>query len=506
MNADDERTRSIWIKTAPLLEAPPLAGDAVADVAVVGGGIAGVTAAYELMRAGRKVILVDRGAFGGGMTGRTTAHLASALDDYYHELIRIKDRDQAAAYYRGQAAAIDRIEAIARDEQIDCGFRRLPGYLFLAEGDTPDTLDRELAACTEIGFPGVARVDRAPVPGLPASPALRFPGQGRIHATAFLNGVIRALQRGGAVVHGDTAIQDVREEAGGVVVEAEGGRIRAGAAVIATNGPIVDKLTLHARMAPYRTYAVALEVPPGSVEDALVWDTGDPYHYVRLEETDGRLTLIVGGEDHKTGEADDGDRRLDALVEWTRRAYPMAGAEIARWSGQVMETADFLPFTGRYPGSTAIYVHTGDSGQGITNGVMGAMVIRDLLLGRANDVATVIDPARSTVRRLGEIVSENLTVAKNFAERVTGGDVASDREIPAGQGALVRHGLSKVAVYRDEAGVLHRLSATCTHAGCLVHWNGLEGCWDCPCHGSQFAPDGAVLHGPATAPLKRLDD
>jgi glycine/D-amino acid oxidase-like deaminating enzyme/nitrite reductase/ring-hydroxylating ferredoxin subunit len=515
MNVGDEHSRSLWMAATPVAEASPLEADAQTDVVVVGSGIAGLSTAYELARLGRSVIVIDRGAIGSGMTARTTAHLASELDDTYHELIGARGEDEARRYHESQLAAVNRIEAICGEEGTACDFRRLDGFLIPSEDGGLDLLEREFEACRTLGVE-VEWAERAPMPGLDSGRCLRFPNQGRFHPTRYLSGLARAIVRNGGQLFSDTAYVDHREEDGGVVLETEGGAtIRAGTAVFATNSPVNAKVALHTKQTPMRTYAIAGVVPRGSVPDALLWDTLDPYHYVRIQErSEDEDWLIVGGEDHRSGEASDMDRRIGALAEWTRRRYPGFGAVEYSWSGQVLETVDFMPFSGRNPGSENVYVHTGDSGQGITNGVAGALTIVPLILGEDSRFAEVLDPSRkpASLTALREFADGVAGAVKNLAEHVIPGsaepdeapepgELASADALAPGMGAILREGTAKIAAYRKPDGELVRRSAVCTHVGCIVHWNPFEQCWDCPCHGSQFAPDGAVLNGPALTPL-----
>lgn len=503
MNSLSQRTRPLWIAAAPRTEAPALAEDVRADVAIVGAGIAGVTIAYLLARAGRSVVVLDAGPIGGGMTARTTAHLSAALDDRYEELIRLRGLDHARRAAASHSAAIDLIEQIQQGEAIACDFARLDGYLFLAPGGDPGLVDREADAARRAGLTAVAVAARAPFSGEDSGRCLRFPRMGRFHPLKYLDGLVRCIGRDGGRFFTARAVSVAGGDA--AVVETDAGpRVTARAAVVATNSPINDKVAIHTKQAPYRTYVIAGRVPRGAVTDALFWDTADPYHYVRLQpDEDGRHDILIsGGEDHKTGQADDMDARFARLEAWTRARFPELGAVEAHWSGQVMEPIDYVGFIGRNPGDAPnVYIATGDSGMGITHGTIAGMVVSDLILGRDNDWVSLYDPARLTPKAAGEFVSENLNVAAQLTEYVTGGDIASLRELGPGDGAVVRRGLRKVAVYRDESGLLHESSAVCTHLGCIVTWNPLEGCWDCPCHGSQFSPEGAVLNGPAHTSL-----
>lgn len=509
MNVGDERSISYWMEDAEAIQAPALTSDETCDVVVIGAGIAGLSTAYELARFGQSVVVIDRGKIGTGMTARTTAHLASALDDFYSELIKVRGEDEARLYHDSQVAAINRIEAICRDEGIEADFARVDGFLFPAVTDHQPDLEQEYDACRSIGV-NVEWAERAPVPGMDTGGCLRFPNQGRCHPTKYLAGLARAITANGGRIYADTAFVSDSEADDGVEITTENGPIiRAKSAVFATNSPTNDKVAIHSKQLPFRTYVIAGRVPKGSVPDALVWDTLEAYHYVRIQPLGpGEDLLIVGGEDHKSGEENDMDARLAALEQWTRERYPSFTTADYRWSGQALEPIDFMPFSGRNPGSDNIYVHTGDSGQGITNGVAGSLTIMPLIIGEDSRYGPVLDPARKSgaPKAIGEFVRGQAGAVKNFAEYVTPGDIASADELQAGEGAVIREGLSKVATYKSDDGTIVRRSAVCTHLGCIVHWNGFEKCWDCPCHGSQFATDGQVLNGPAVQPLAAVED
>ena len=247
-----------------------------------------------------------------------------------------------------------------------------------------------------------------------------------------------------------------------------------------------------------------MRIPKGSVPLGLYWDTEDPYHYVRLQPAADHDVLVVGGEDHKTGQGDP-NASFEKLEKWIRERFAVVTTIDYRWSGQVMEPIDGVAFIGRNPLNKNIYVATGDSGMGMTHGTIAGILLTDLIQGRRNAWAEIYDPSRKTVGAALEYVKENLNVAAKYAEWVTGGDVESKEQIPAGQGRVIRSGAKKIAVYRDESGAFHACSAVCTHLGCLVAWNSMEKSWDCPCHGSRFDGGGRVLNGPAVRPLEALD-
>jgi glycine/D-amino acid oxidase-like deaminating enzyme/nitrite reductase/ring-hydroxylating ferredoxin subunit len=504
VNVSSERTVSLWMNVDVAAEAKPLRTDLSVDTVIVGSGIAGLSTAYELASAGQKVAVLDRGPIGKGMTSRTTAHLSSICDDSFDSLIKLRGLEAAKAFYESQSAAVDRIEAIQDQEAIACNFRRLNGYLFPALGQEPSVLDPELEAARKVGV-DMKDTHGIPFKGLGKVRCLEYRRQGTFHPSRYLRGLAASIESRGGVLHADTCVEGVEEKDGGVVVTtSKGAKVRARCAVIATNSPINERVVLHTKQAPYRSYAMAFTIPRDEIPDGLYWDTLDPYHYVRLNPGPGNTDyLIVGGADHKTGEADDGDIRFEAIEAWMRNLVPALGRETHRWSGQVMETIDYTAFIGRNPGSEVVYVATGDSGQGMTHGVVASLLISDLILGRESPWKDLYEPSRKTISAVKTFISENVTTIKNFAEYVAPGELKSLDELKPGQGAIVRQGLHKIAAYRDESGKLYQRSAACTHIGCHVHWNSLERCWDCPCHGSHFAVDGTALNGPAVSPLAK---
>jgi glycine/D-amino acid oxidase-like deaminating enzyme/nitrite reductase/ring-hydroxylating ferredoxin subunit len=502
MNASSEHSTSLWMETTVLDDAPTLDKEEQADVAIVGSGIAGMSVAYKLAKAGKNVVVLDRGPIGKGMTARTTAHLTAQCDDGFAQMISRRGEDLSKTWYESQSAGIDRIEANQQELGIACDFRRLDGHLFYAPGTDPEILDREFEATKKVGMP-IHRETGVPFAGQAKTSSLRYPNQATFHPLKYLAGLAHAITKAGGQFYAETAVEEVREDENNVeITTATGHTVRARHAVVATNAPINDRYAIHSKQAPYRTYAMAFSVPKKALPDGLYWDTLEAYHYVRLQPGTGQSDiLIVGGADHKTGEADDADARFLALEAWMRNLLPALGKELHRWSGQILDTIDYAGFIGFNPGSKRTFVSTGDSGQGITHGAVAGILISDLILKGESPWMDVYDPSRKPIKAAGAFLSENLSVPKNFAEYVAPGERSSWDELKPGEGAIVRKGLSKIAAYRDDTGNLSLRSAACPHLGCHVHWNSFERCWDCPCHGSQFAPDGTALNGPAFSPL-----
>lgn len=504
-----QATSPVWKDELSAHEYSPLTRDVTCDACVIGAGIAGLTTAYELVLTGQQVIVVDpKGTPGGGETRFTTAHLSSVIDDRFQDVTRIRGVEMSRLAYQSHAAAISRIEEICKVDRISCGFRRVDGYLFPTPGDMK-LLEAEFKAAQEAGCE-VELIHSTPVSSMWDGPSLRFSNQAAFEPSRYLAGLWTAAARRGAKFYGKTRATEVTGGSPALVRTDSGGTIHAEAVVVATNTPIHTRVTLHTKLAPYSTYAVAGPIPRGSVPDALYWDTLDPYHYIRVVTSRDRDDLaldtdllVVGGADHKTGQESDPARRWNDLEKWACERFPQFRKATHSWSGMVMETLDGLAYIGAAPsGERRVFVATGDSGMGLTHGTIAGQLLRDLILDRVNPWTELYNPSRLPLRSTGHYMSDGANVAIQYTDWLTSGDVRSEKEIERGEGAVVRHGLSKLAVYRDEEGSIHSMSAVCPHLGGLVRWNSAEKTWDCPCHGSRFQAKGSVIHGPANSGLE----
>ena len=505
---------SVWMATATLPIFPPLAKNEHADVCIVGAGIAGLSTAYLLGRAGKSVLVVDDGPIVSGETERTTAHLTTALDERYFELERLHGEKGARLAAESHAVAINQIERIVAEEEIDCDFERLDGYLFSPPGESADILDRELAAAHRAGLANVRMLARSPLASFDTGPSLQFPRQAQFHPLKYLTALAEAIIRDGGRIYTHTHATDIEGGDPARIETRKGPVITADAVVVATNTPVNDLMAIHTKQAAYRTFVIGAMVPSDSVSKGLYWDTPHPCHYVRLQSLPGNQhsstagdILIVGGEDHKTGQADDAETRYLALEQWARARFPMMKEIKFRWSGQVMEPIDGLAFIGPNPlDKENVYIVTGDSGSGITHGTIAGILLTDLIQGHDNAWASLYDPSRKTLCAIARFAKENLNVAVQYADWLSAGDVEADVSLAPGTGAIVRRGLEKRAVYCDTVGKLHECSAICPHLGGIVAWNHSEKTWDCPCHGSRFNKFGKTLNGPANTDLSPVED
>lgn len=504
---------SFWIDSIEPKKFETLSTDIETDTLVIGGGIAGITTAYCLTKASKQVVLVEDGFLYSGETGRTTAHVVNALDDFYAEIIRMHGKENAKLAAESHTAAINFVEANVKELNIDCNFTRLDGYLFLHPSDKQKTLDDEYEATHEVGI-NTTMLDNVPGMNMEHSKALKYPQQAQFHPLKYLDALVDYITTHGGKIYTQTRVTKFKKHE----VVANGCTIKAQHIVVATNSPINNLFTEHTKQHPYRTYVIAATIPKASIEKALWWDTGDhnskwvtyPYHYARLQDyNDDYDLLIVGGEDHKTGQDDTEnltqEQRYENLLKWTGQRFPSIKEVVYKWSGQVLEPVDALAYIGKNPGDDNVYIITGDSGNGMTHGTIGGMLVTDLITGKENPWAKIYDPARISLKATGDFLHEAGNMAAQYVDYIKAGDIKSQEELHNGEGAIMNVGLHKVAVYKDTGGTVHAYTAVCPHLGCIVQWNKDEKTFDCPCHGSRFTNEGVVINGPAVTDLEKFE-
>ncbi|HXI13113.1 MAG TPA: FAD-dependent oxidoreductase [Thermoanaerobaculia bacterium] len=499
-----EVNESIWISTAPGSGFPSLDRDLTVDVVIVGGGITGITAATILKKAGKRVAVLELGSIAAAETGHTTAHLTEAIDAGYKTLSSDFGSEGAALIAEGSRDAISFIEELSIRERIDCGFERLPAFIY-SETERDVAMLREEADASARAGVAAAFVSSAPLP-FPTKGAIRFENQAQFHPRQYLVPLAQRIVGDGSHVFERSGAVDFKDGSP-CEVKTERGKVTADAIFVAAHVPVNDLVAIFTKIAAYRSYAIAVEVS-SPLTPCLFWDTEDPYHYIRSYSTAQRNTLIIGGEDHKTGMEKDTEEPFRKLEEYARSRFEVTKI-VNRWSGQIIEPHDGLPFTGRNPMSKNIYVATGYAGQGMTFGTLSGMVVADLILGRENKYAKLLDATRvKPVAAAKDYIAENVDFPKRFIlDRIFRANVEghSVEEITAGEGKIISVKGRKVAIYRDESGQLDALSPVCPHMKCDVAWNSHEKSWDCPCHGSRFTCGGRVINGPAVTNLERID-
>ena len=483
------------------------------DILVIGGGIAGLTTAFCLAKEGRRVTLVEDGYIGSGESGRTTAHLSSVLDNRYVDLEKIYDEHTAQLVANSHMKAIEWVANTVKLHNIECQFKRVNGYLFPHVKDTGETLEKEYEATKRVGLITQMLSSVPNIDGEDGKCCIKFSDQAQFHILLYLKGLADAFIQMGGKIYTQTKAENISKDG----ATANGYTIRANHIVVATNTPVNDWVTMHTKQWPYRTYVVGAKVPKGELPYALWWDTGNqeskwisqPYHYVRLAEYNDQYdVLISGGEDHRTGQAEDEgikeEDRYSKLIEWTKKRFPGIGEIAFHWSGQVMEPIDSLAYIGKNPGDDNIYIITGHSGNGMTYGTLGGIIITDIITGRDNPLIEIYSPSRITLDSTGDYLSEVGNMVVQYSDWLTGGDLKKYEDLKPGEGGVMSSGLTKIAAYCDEENNLHTCTAVCPHLGAILQWNADEKTFDCPMHGSRFTTDGKVINGPAIGDLKKV--
>ncbi len=497
-------TISVWQDQHPLRTFSPLKSDVEADVCIIGAGIAGLTCAYTLSQSGKKVVLLEDGAVAGGQTVRTTGHLTDTLDDRYFNLEKYFGVEGSTLAAQAHRTAIEFIADLVKKHQIDCQFERLDAYLFVPPGEPLTVLEEELGAAQRARISGVEIVSRAPLE-FDTGPCLRFPNQAQFSPLPYIDKLCDLIIDAGGLIFTSTHAAQLEKQGSEYRIETkQGPAVLAKHVIIATNSPVFSRVLPHLKQAPYRTYVIGGKIPRGSVVNALYYDTPDPYHYIRIFPSDEKHDLlIIGGEDHRTAEVPDIEAIYTRLEKWARDRFPELQKIIYRWSGQVIEPVDSLAFIGRVKKGSEIYMVTGDSGNGLTHGTLSGIILNDLIHKRKNRWEKLLDPHRKTLATAKDFAKENLNTVCQYRDWVTAGDHS---HLPNNSGTIVRDGVKKCAVYRDNEGHLHRMSATCPHLGAVVRWNTSEHCWECPAHGSRFSATGEVIQGPANCNLSEAQE
>lgn len=499
-------SKSLWMDTTALPEFQPLATNTTCDVAIIGAGFTGLTAAYMLAKEGKDVLVIDDGCIAGGQTERTTAHITSFLDRPYEELLRYFGSENTTKIAASQIAAVERICHIINCERIDCDFSHVESYLLLGKGQKTDFLFQEMQAMQSVGFPNVVFGETS-IFADREIPYLMLSHQAQFDVLQYIYGLTARIAEMGGRIHCGThisAIESGNENGSAVELTTSNERkITAADVIVATHSPVTDLFAIHTKQTAYRTYVIGAQIDPEALPAGLYMDTEDPYHYIRTALKGEKLFAIIGGEDHRTGQETDPESRYVKLEEWAREMLPSLGPIEYRWSGQVYEPVDGLPFIGKDPEhSNNLHIASGFSGSGITNGTLAAMIITDQIMGRENEFAEIYSPTRKTVATLPEFLKENLNSVAQYTSYFSGGEVNSVDEIPPGEGAVIAHGMSHAAVYKDNNGQIFQCSAVCPHLKSLVSWNSAEKTWDCPSHGSRFECTGKVIDGPANSDLE----
>lgn len=489
---------SFWVGTAPDVSFPALSGDLAVDVAVIGGGIVGLTTALLVKQSGRSVAVIEARRIGRQATGNSTAKVTSQHATIYAQLIKSHGRDGAQAYADANQAAVERVADLVQALAIDCDLERKPAYVFTCSDEQVPVLREEAEAARGLGLPAELATD-LPLP-FPVKLAMRFADQVQFHPCKYLAGLARHVAGDGCHVFENTRASDV-ESGDPVRVVTDRGVVSAGAVVVATHLPVISQGMYFAKAYPHSQPILAAAIDESVEPDGMFISIDTPVFSILRARHQGRLYLVAAGGHTKPGQTEE---LRQAMAELERNVHDnFSVREIAwRWTNQDYMPMDRVPFVGRPSAGDPLYVATGFHGWGLSNGTAAAMMLVDAIAGRANPWAALFDAGRvKPVASAPTFLSENVQVAKHLIAGYLARRPDGAAGLRPGEAAVLERDGAKVAAYRDATGTLHEVSAVCTHMKCVVAWNPLALTWDCPCHGSRFDPDGRVLEGPAVTPL-----
>lgn len=490
-------TQAVWSATAVKNSFPALTSDIEVEVAIVGAGITGLSTAYRLAKAGKKVAVLEAFQPGMGTTGSSTGNLYAPIDEYLFSLKTKHDEETMRKVARSRMAAIDFIQERVAEYSIDCEFMRVPWYLFT----TPETssMDKVVEKEREAAEAAGLTVSNKAPEGFPyqVEEIANVANQAQFNPLAYVQQLALAIESVDCQIFVNTQVTGVKHGSP-CILHTRQGKIKAHKVVMATHSP-KGIYGVHTAMEPYREYALAVRLKGGLPDPGVYWHVQPGPHYsVRPYRTEEGNFLLVLGEPHKVGNKVNNEKNILKVEQYLRSNFDVESIEYI-WGAQNYKGADNLPYIGTSPLEKNIYIATGFAADGLVYGTLAGMIISDDILGRKNEWAKIYDPRRFTpLASAGKFAKENITVATNLLkDYLFYGDARALKEIHPGEGKTVKLNGERLAGYRDLGGKLHLVSAICPHMGCIVHWNNAEKSWDCPCHGSRFGIDGKVLEGPA---------
>jgi len=503
MIARDGASISLWQQTSePYITTRSFNPDESYDIIIAGGGITGVSTALLLQQAGYRCALLEAHSLCFGTSGGTTAHLNTIMDTPYTTIAGNFGKENARLVAQAAKGAIDTIQNNIAAYHIDCGFEPADAFLFAQNEKQVQELEDIRKASAEAGV-SVDYTDKIPVP-VDFDKAMIIKGQAQFHPVRYIHALAKAFEQAGGVIAENCRVM-ATDNTESLVVKTSAGELRCSRLIYATHIPPGVSI-LNLRCAPYRSYAMAVRLKNGPYPEGLAYDMYDPYHYYRTQRIDGQPHLIVGGEDHKTGHADNAAACFLKLESHIRSWFDVKEV-VCKWSSQYFEPTDGLPYIGHMPGQPGnILVATGFGGNGMIYSTVAARLLADIILNRENPYTTLFDPNRiKPIAGFSNFVKENIDVVKQYVSGwLSKEKIDGLADIAPGEGKVVKIEEHTVAIYKDEEHKLHTINPTCTHLKCQVTWNNVEQSWDCPCHGARYDTEGRVLTGPADIDLPKI--
>ncbi|WP_207425595.1 FAD-dependent oxidoreductase [Pedobacter sp. SYSU D00535] len=492
---------SVWRHEVDPTSYPQLTGDVQADVAVIGGGITGITAAYLLAKAGKSVVVLEARKIAEGSTGYSTGNLYATIGgDGMHSIASKFSEEKLREVVESRAAAVNLIEELVQTNQIDCDFKRVPWSLFNVEGQNESYIEDEREAAEKAGLTVLSNVPYH----ISVNDGFTVPNQAQFNPLKYTVSLASKIDQANCRIYENTRVTEV-EEGPVCRVQTTGGTVSATHVIMATHTP-KGLYAVHANMGPYREYAVGAILNGKYPEAGIYWEmqTSEHYSLRTYDSPEGRIVMVLG-EMHKVGQKEENLECFERLEAFLRKRFDVASI-VYKWSAQQYKPSDVIPYIGISTGDSKTYIATGFSADGLTYGTLAAMIISDHILGIPNKWSKTYEASRITpLASAPKFIKENANVAFELVKDYLTTNEESLQDVKTYEGKVMEIEGSKCAVHRDGNNQLHVVSAVCPHMGCLVHWNTAEQSWDCPCHGSRFDKNGEVLEGPAINPLHRVD-
>ncbi len=493
-----------WRDSVTLPTFPPLSEDTIVDVAIVGGGITGITSAYLLAKQGLKVAIIEAGKILNGTTGHTTAKVTAQHGLIYDELITSLGEDSAKLYYQAAHSAMEFIEREIKEHQIDCDFSVEDAYIYTQSPDYIQKLKNELSAYEKLGIAGEYR-DSTPLP-FEVKGALMMKNQAQFHPLKYLLHFVQEMTAHGGKIFENTTAIDIETGPQPKVISKNGATVSCQHLIIATRFPFEDKAGFYfARMYADRSYILAVkttkEFPGGMYINAE-----QPARSIRSTNHNGDKLVLIGGDNHKTGQGIDTIKHYQALETFADETFGIKEIPY-RWSAQDLTTTDKVPYIGKITGGNPnIFVATGYRKWGMTNGTAASLLLTEMILGRTSPYEKLYSPQRFHADPdVKNLIANNVDVAKHLVKGKFEIVQRHPEDLGNDEGSVVLVDGERAGAYKDPEGHLHIVDTTCTHLGCELEWNNGDRTWDCPCHGSRFSIEGVVIDGPAEKPLKKID-
>lgn len=489
-------SKSFWLESTKGIVSYKLSEDMEVDVAIVGGGMVGIQAAYLLKKEGLKVAVVEADKILRGTTGFTTAKITSQHSLIYHKLVTNFGHRVAQDYAIANEEAKEFIYKTIEENNIDCDFSRESAYVYAQEDNYLSQVKKEADTASSLGLPASFEKE-VPLP-FATKGAVKFDNQAQFHPAKYLLSLVNQIHKeDDPCIYENTRAIDIKDN---VLITASG-KIKSKFIVIASHFPFYDGLGFYfSRLHAERSYVIGAKIKeeyPGG----MYINAESPTRSLRATSYNGDKLILIGGENHKTGQSNDTSKHYKNLVDFASNIYTVEDIPF-HWSTQDLLTLDDIPYIGKLTsGHDNIFVATGFGKWGMTQSTISALVIKDLITVGKSNWEALYNPSRFTpTPSVKTFVKENLNVASNL---ITGklSTLSNHATLVKDDAIVLEGGGQKIGIYKDEEGLLHMVDTTCTHMGCELRWNNGEKSWDCPCHGSRFNYLGEVIEGPA---IKKL--